>query len=120
MKFKVDENLPEEVVSELQAAGHEATSVHLQRMSGVDDKTISQRVVQEERCLITLDLGFGDIRAYPPSNFKGIIVLRTKIQDKFTTLSLVRSFMPKLVTENVSGQLWIVEEDRIRIRGEAE
>ena len=115
----MDENLPEEVVDELPADAHDATSVRQQGMSGADDGIISERIIQEERCLIPLDLGFGDMRKYPPSHFPGIIVIRTKDQDKNTILGLVRSLITKLTIEDVVGKLWVVESDRIRIRGEA-
>lgn len=118
MKFKVDENLPDEVVGALRAAGHDAISIATQDLSGTDDNTIAARITQEERCLVTLDLGFGDIRAYPPTAYKGIIAVRAKRQDKATVLSLVQRLMPRLATEPIAGKLWIVEEDRIRIRGE--
>lgn len=118
MKFKVDENLPEEVVTELRAHKHDVMSVADQGLAGKDDAVVAARVRDEARCLITLDLDFGDLRAYPPSDYHGLIVIRSKKQDKATVLSLVRKFIPLLATELVVKRLWIVEEDRVRIRGE--
>ena len=120
MRFKVDENLPEEIVGELRAAGHDASSVYAQGMSGVDDQTIVAHIREEKRGLITLDLGFADIRTYDPAEYDGLIVLRIKRQDKHSVIALTRRFIPKLVDESIVGKLWIVEEDRIRVRGETE
>ena len=120
MKFKVDENLPAEVVAELRAHTHDALSVESEGLAGKDDSVIAACVQGEARCLITLDLDFGDLRAYPPSDYHGIIVIRSKKQDKATVLSLVKKFVPLLAIESVAKKLWIVEEDRIRIRGETE
>lgn len=92
MKFKVDENLPEEIVEELKKAGHDAVSVHAQGMSGVTDPIIAEYIRSEARGLITLDLGFGDLRTYDPSQYHGLIVLRTKKQDKDTVIALADSF----------------------------
>jgi predicted nuclease of predicted toxin-antitoxin system len=120
MKFKVDENLPEEIVVELCTAGHDATSVREQGLAGTDDAVIATHIQAEERGLITLDLGFGDIRAYAPSKYHGIILIRTKKQDKQTILALSRRFIPKINAESLVGKLWIVEEDRIRVRDDSE
>lgn len=115
MIFKVDENLPEEAAELLLAAGHEADTVRQEGFSGVDDPFLGVLLQQEARALVTFDLEFGDIRKYPPQDYHGLIVLRSKQQDKWTLLSLVRKFIPQLATEPLSGNLWIVEADRIRI-----
>ncbi|MCX7839590.1 MAG: DUF5615 family PIN-like protein, partial [Anaerolineae bacterium] len=99
---------------------HDVTSVAEQGLVGKDDATIAARVRDEARCLITLDLDFSNLRAYPPSDYHGIIVIRSKKQDKATVLALVKKFAPLLDRESVIGKLWIVEEDRIRIRGDKE
>ena len=45
---------------------------------------------------MTLDKDFSDIRAYPPSRFAGLV---RAVEDT-----------------DLQGQLWIVEEARIRVR----
>jgi predicted nuclease of predicted toxin-antitoxin system len=116
MKFKVDENLPIEVAQLLQADGHDAITVSKQRIGGEADSVIARICQQEERIIITVDLDFADIRAYPPENFPGLIVLRLKRQDKFSVMETLRRLLPLLEREPVRQRLWIVEEDRIRIR----
>lgn len=115
MTFKVDENLPEEAADLLIAAGHEADTVRQEGLAGIDDPVLATLLQQEERALVTFDLGFGDIRQYPPQNYQGLIVLRSKRQDKWTLLTLVRKFIPSLAIEPLAGNLWIVEADRLRI-----
>ncbi len=65
---------------------------------------------------MTLDLEFGNIKAYPPESFSGIIVFRSKSQDKVTLTQLLERLLPMLKTRSPERQLWIVEHDRIRIR----
>jgi len=115
MIFKVDENMPEETAGLLIAAGYDAETVKQEGLSGIDDPVLAALIQQEGRALVTFDLEFGDIRKYPPKDYHGLIVLRSKLQDKWTLLTLVRKFIPKLATEPLSGNLWIVETDRIRI-----
>jgi predicted nuclease of predicted toxin-antitoxin system len=115
LKFKIDENLPVEVAVQLVEAGHDAVTVHDQGVGGTPDAKLASLCQTEERALVTLDLGFGDIRSYPPSEFPGLVVFRLDHQDKPHVLTLCRRFIATLEHENLSGSLWIVEEDQIRI-----
>lgn len=116
MKFKVDENLPVEVTALLQKAGYDALSVVDQNLGGKADKIISRVCRDENRAIITLDLDFADIRTYPPSEFAGIVVLRLKNQDKFAVTAVMEDLLKVLEKESLDKRLWIVDEQRIRIR----
>ena len=116
MKFKIDENLPVEAADLLRAAGHEADTVQEEGLEGAEDGTLSERMRREGRAIVTLDLDFSDIRAYPPQDYSGIIILRPSRQDKEAALALIRRLLPLLLTEPLVGSIWIVEADRIRIR----
>jgi predicted nuclease of predicted toxin-antitoxin system len=119
MLFKVDENLPIETAEILQLAGHDAVTILDQQMGGQSDSRIGDIVCAEKRALITLDLDFADIRSYPPEQYAGLIVLRLAAQDKPRILSLVMRVVPMLKIESLIGSLWIVDENAVRIRGEA-
>jgi len=116
MRFKVDENLPIEVADLLSEAGHDAVMVLEQQMGGSDDTEVAAVCREEERILVTLDLDFADIRAYPPSEYPGLVVLRLKQQDKPHVLGVFGRLVGVFQEEPVEGSLWIVEEERIRIR----
>lgn len=66
--------------------------------------------------LVTLDTDFADIRAYPPAEAPGLLVLRLRQQDKAYIVETLERLIPLLKKETPNGQLWIVEDDRIRIR----
>ena len=119
MRFKIDENLPIEVADLLKSAGHEAVTVFEQGLGGASDNEIISACRQESRAILTLDAGFADIRTYPPKEFSGVVVLRLSRQDKPNVLRVIKSLMPVLALESVERSLWIVEENRIRIRGES-
>jgi predicted nuclease of predicted toxin-antitoxin system len=116
MKFKVDENLPIETADILQKAGYDADTVHSEGITGADDVKISQICKAENRAILTLDLGFADIRAYPPDEYEGIVVLRLTRQDKRYVLSIVERLANAISSEEIKGKLWIVDEKRIRVR----
>ena len=82
MKLKVDENLPVECAEILNHGGLQADTVTGEGLTGADDSTLAAASRSEGRVLVTLDLDFANIRAYPPVEYAGIIVLRPKRKDK--------------------------------------
>ncbi|MEW6102587.1 MAG: DUF5615 family PIN-like protein [bacterium] len=117
MQFKIDENLPIEVAKLLVNAGYDAKTVKEQQLQGVEDSILAELCKSEHRILVTLDTDFSDIRAYPPEEFSGIIVLRLKTQAKHYIVKVMKGIIPLIVREPLRQHLWIVEEIKIRIRG---
>ncbi len=116
MKFKLDENLPELVRDTLNELGHDAHTVAEEGLSGAQDATVLQACVAENRILITLDLDFSDIRAYPPGSYPGVWVLRPTKQTFNAIEALVRAGVRLSAVERVLGQLWVIDDKRVRIR----
>lgn len=116
MTFKIDENLPQDAAELLRSHGFDAETVQQERLAGAKDDVIADTIQREHRVLITLDLDFSDIRAYPPEHYSGIIVLRPKAQDKIAIMSLLRRLLKALENNQPDQALWIVEADRIRFR----
>ena len=117
MKFKTDENLPVEVVDLLRQKGHDAESVMDQQLAGHPDGDVAAVCQAEQRALVTLDLDFSDIRSYPPEDYEGIIVLRPVLQTISSILRLTTRAVSLVDTEPLAGNLWIVDEHQVRIRG---
>ena len=118
MRFKIDENLPPESSAILRNDGHDALTVWDQGLQGQPDTQIVSVCQEERRTLITLDLDFADIRAYPPDQFAGLIVMRLNSQNRTAVLRALRRLLPVLGKERIEGRLWIVTETTIRIHGE--
>jgi predicted nuclease of predicted toxin-antitoxin system len=116
MKFKIDENLPIEVAVALREAGHDAMSVVDQGLGGRADTSVAEVCRREGRSLVTLDVDFANVQAYPPRDHPGFIVLRLQRQDKAHLLAVVATVVPLLGKEQLEHRLWIVDESRIRIR----
>jgi predicted nuclease of predicted toxin-antitoxin system len=112
MKFKIDENLPIEVVESLRNAGYDSATVVEQNLTGTSDANLAA-ICQKE---VTLDNDFADIRTYPPDKLPGIIVMRLNRQDKVNILEVLSHAMRLFPKESIEQHLWIVEEDKIRIR----
>jgi predicted nuclease of predicted toxin-antitoxin system len=116
LKFKVDENLPAEAADLLANAGHDAATVIDQHMVGQPDASVASVCRHEGRVVVTLDLDFADIRAYPPTDHAGIVVFRLTLLDKFHVLSVLERLLPVFEREPLAGKLWIVDETSVRIR----
>jgi predicted nuclease of predicted toxin-antitoxin system len=116
LKFKIDENLPAEFAAILVGVGFEAATAADESLSGAPDFSLLDRCRAETRVLITLDLDFANVQAHPVGTHAGIIVFRSKTQDKLTLISLLNRIVPVLKRRSPEGQLWIVQPDRIRYR----
>jgi predicted nuclease of predicted toxin-antitoxin system len=118
MKAKLDENLDSRLVEPLRKAGHDATSVVEQELSGIDDESLLNLCKTEGRILVTLDLDFANVLRYPSEDSPGLIVLRGPNQLLSTTQLLVGTLIEALSKESPTGKLWIVEPGRLRIHEE--
>jgi len=118
LRFKVDENLPTEVVTLLRTGGHDACSVIEQKLGGSSDEHIAEICQAENRVIITLDVGFADIRIYPPLTRPGLIVLRVGHQEKRHLMAVFERVLPLLTSAPLAGRIWVVTEAGVRIRGE--
>ena len=117
LRIKTDENIPLDAVPLLRAAGHDVLSVHDEQLAGAPDATVFAEVRRETRVLLTLDKGFGDLRTYAPGTHAGILVLRPAIATVEQVLRLIARLLRVLETEPVAGRLWIIDDEKIRVRG---
>ena len=116
VRFKLDENLPRDIVALFRDAGHDVQTVLEERLGGSADAKVLDVCRTEGRVLITFDLDFSDIRLYPPAAHKGIWVLRPQTQSIDSALMLLKGALAVLKTESTHSRLWIVEPGQVRIR----
>lgn len=119
MRFKLDENLHPDASAVLRRAGHDVETVWDERLQGAPDSRLAGVLKLERRVLVTFDVGFADIHAYPPGDFAGLIVLRLQRQDRHSVVRVFRRLVHSLQERSPAGQLWIVDERRVRVRTRA-
>jgi predicted nuclease of predicted toxin-antitoxin system len=116
LRFKLDENLPERAVLSLQSQGHDVETAVSEGLAGAADPKILAASISEQRILVTLDLDFADIRKYPVGSHCGMWILRPSRQTFSAIVALVEAGLRLTAVEQTIGQLWIIDERRVRIR----
>ncbi|MBI2958635.1 MAG: DUF5615 family PIN-like protein [Chloroflexi bacterium] len=116
MRLKLDENLGKNAAEALQQAGHDVATVPSQRLFGTEDRALIEICRREARCLVTLDLEFGNPLLFKHSEYAGTALLRLppkpSPQDLLDAVhTLVRSLAGGA---NIAGKLWVVQRGRVR------
>ena len=96
--------------------GYNAETVNQENLQGCSDNILSEVCRNEDRILITLDLDFSDIRAYPPGSNPGITVLRLNEQSIDSVIIAMKKVLLSFSNETPIKKLWLVDATRIRIR----
>jgi predicted nuclease of predicted toxin-antitoxin system len=113
----MDENLHPDMAEFFRRHGHDAVTVWDEELRGRSDDLILARCQAEGRALVSFDLGFADIRYYPPQQYCGLIVLRLENQAREQLIDIAPMILDLLASEPLAGHLWIVNESSVRVRG---
>lgn len=115
MKIKLDENLGPTIARIFHETGHDVCLVREQGLGGRDDSVLIEVCRAEGRCLVTLDLDFGQILSFPPTRYPGIAVLRLpEPMSRQGLLEAARTLVEALGKREINRKLWIVSRGRIR------
>ena len=68
MRLKLDENFGRRSAEFLVAAGHDVATVPSESLCRASDREVAQVCLAEGRCLVTLDLDFGNPLLFKPSD----------------------------------------------------
>jgi len=107
VKFKLDENLPASSAAILAGAG---------QLSGATDPEVVAADTAAGRVLISLDVGLGDIRAYPPGRHAGIVVLRLTDQSATAVSEAVSDLAALTNADGLAGAVSVLQHGLLRIR----
>lgn len=115
MRLKLDENLGHLAAELLRHNGHDVETVPTENLCSAPDRVLLERCRVEARCLITLDLDFGNPLLFRPTAYAGIVVLRLPSKAAHDDLvACVRTLNAALAAGGIMGKLWIVQRGRVR------
>jgi predicted nuclease of predicted toxin-antitoxin system len=116
VKVKIDENLPVSVAAHLRELGMDAHTVHEEELAGTTDPDLLDVMRLEDRMIITLDRGFGDIRRYPPGTHPGVVVLRLTDESAPAAREAVAQLVENHDLDDLRGAITVVQQGTLRIR----
>ncbi len=121
MKLKLDENLGRQAEELLRRQGHDVQTVAAEKLWGSEDAHLIQICRSEGRCLVTLDMEFGNPLLFQPSAYEGIAVLRLPRKPSPGDLfNVVKTLAGALTQEAIRGKLWIIQRGKVRVYQEPE
>ncbi len=117
MKLFLDENIPRSITRELIALGLEAEHAAEVGLRGAIDKEIASYAKKQKAILVTKDLEFGSLIAYPPGTHYGLIILRLSSRAGTVEISrALKEFLISIKTQNLSGHMYVLELGHYRVR----
>jgi predicted nuclease of predicted toxin-antitoxin system len=116
VRLKLDENLPHALTDELARRGHDVDTVLDEQLGGRKDPVVVEAASGDDRMVITLDRGVGDIGNFPPGSHGGVLILRPVSQDPVSILTLVDRLLAAHELDEFSRCVAIVEPQRVRVR----
>lgn len=116
VKFKLDENIGNRGFALFQNEGHDVATVVSQNLCGTADPNLIKVCHKEKRCLVTLDIEFGNPLSFHPKNYSGIVVLRLSHKPSHQDLLDTIHTLLKGVKEHkdLQKKLWVVQKGKIR------
>lgn len=117
VKIKLDENITD-AKHLFVAHGHQCHTVPDKGLTGAPDAKLVDACRSEQRMLVTFDLGFGDVRVYPPSQYAAIVLLRLRDQQPNATLHVLQGLLATRDLAELAHRLTVVAEDRVRVRSD--
>lgn len=116
MKVKLDENMPAAMIELLRGAGHDPATIAEEALSGSGDEEVIKTASAEGRVLMTFDVGFGNIRAFPLGGHAGVVVFRLHDQRWAVLKDPARRLLESGVLPRLNRGLAVVDESCIRVR----
>lgn len=116
MKIKLDENLPDRLVSALAGLGHDVDTVYVERLNGRVDDEVWKGTQIAKRFFITQDLDFSDVRRYAPGTHVGLLLVRLARPGRNALLARVTQVFETEKVEDWTGCLVVVTDRKVRVR----
>ena len=115
MKIKLDENLPEILVTELASLNHDTDNVRQEGLAGRGDPDVWAAAQLEGRFLITQDLDFSDVRKFRPGTHHGLLLVRLPDAGRLTLTKEIVDLFRREDADSWSGCFAVLSAHKLRI-----
>jgi len=112
VRFLVDESTGPYVAQWLRQEGHDVFSVY-DDARGVDDGTIIEKALIEQRILITNDKGFGEKVYRQRRSHSGVVLLRLEDERPRAKIATLRRLLSRH-SDRLPGSYVVATEKRVR------
>ncbi len=117
LRFLVDEDCPLSLETLLKDKGHDAIHVKTSGLSGTKDPEIFIFAQKEQRIIVSRDLGWSNIKNYPPNTHRGLIILRFPFEAIAIEIrQALEKFIDQVNLPEIIGATVIVDQNKFRIR----
>ncbi len=117
LRFLVDEDCPLSLETLLKDKGHDAIHVKTSGLSGTKDSEIFIFAQKEHRIIVSRDLGWSNIKNYPPNTHCGLIILRFPFEAIAIEIrQALEQFIDQVNLPEIIGATVIVDQNKFRIR----
>jgi predicted nuclease of predicted toxin-antitoxin system len=117
LRFLIDEDCPLSLETLLKEKGHDAIHVKTSGLSGTKDPEIFIFAQKEQRIIISRDLGWSNIKSYPPNTHCGLIILRFSFEAIAIEIrQALEKFIDQVNLPEIIGATVIVDQNKFRIR----
>lgn len=117
IRFLIDEDCPLSLSNLLNSKGYDAIHVKTSGLSGTKDPELFRFAQREQRIIISRDLGWANIKNYPPNTHCGLIILRLPFEAIAVEIrQVLENFINTVDIEEIIGSTVIVDKNKFRIR----
>jgi predicted nuclease of predicted toxin-antitoxin system len=115
MNLLADECVYQVTVKLLRQQGHDVITVQESKLAGHSDKEVLSYSTATDRALITNDAHFSNILLFPPSQHKGVIVLKIRPSVLPEVHAVLNRLLHDINQQEIRQTLAIVDRNKYRI-----
>jgi predicted nuclease of predicted toxin-antitoxin system len=116
MRFLVDMNVSPAVAEWLRTRGHDAIHVRDAGMGRISDGELFRKATDDQRVVLTLDVGFGELSALWAGQPAGVVLLRMRSAQTPQILRRLSSVLAAVEPALEEGAFVVIEDFRVRVR----
>lgn len=116
MKFKLDENLPVAIATDLSDLGYDVDTSPSEGLAGLPDEDVWRATQSAGRFLITQDMDFSDVRKFSPGTHFGLLLIRLRDPSRGRLIERIQHILDCSDIESWARCFVVATEHKVRVR----